>query len=132
MNRKLIPILPILLLSCLAADPASQPASIKVSDKSALDANKDKSVIVDGTITTAAWSKSGRVFILKFADTEDTGFTAVAFKDNKDAFDKAFNGDAAKTLTGSKVTLTGKLSAFHDKPQIVLNKPEQVKIQDAK
>jgi DNA/RNA endonuclease YhcR with UshA esterase domain len=128
MKRTTLSVLTLLLLSSLtlAEEPTSRPAPISASNKSDLDANKGKTVTIQGTISQAAWSKTGRVLILKFANTDDSGFTAVVFSNDKDAFNKAFDGDAAKSLTNANVKITGKLTAFHDKPQIVLNKPSQL------
>lgn len=132
MNRKLLLLLPLLFLSTfsLAEEPATKPAAtvIKASDKAALDANKDKTVTVEGSVTDAAWSKSGKVMIIKFADADDSGFSAVVFDRAKTAFNKAFDGDAAQSLTGAKVKVTGKLGSYHDQPQIILNKPSQITI----
>ena len=117
-------------LAAAANEPTSKPApiTIKASDKDALAANQGKDVTVEGTVSDAAWSASGKVMQIHFAGAEDSGFAAVLFQRNKDTFDKAFDGDTTKTLTGAKVKVTGKLATYRDKPQIVLTKPSQLTI----
>src|SRR5436853_7194623 len=83
--------------------------AIGANDKDALEAAmKDKkSAVVAGTVSSAAWSSSGKVLVIKFADSEESGFTAVVFAKDKDKMDAAFNGDAAKALSGAKVKIQG-------------------------
>lgn len=112
-----------------AEKPAAEGTVIKASDKAALETAKDKQATVEGTVSDAAWSKSGKVMNIRFEGAEDSGFVAVVFQREKEAFDKAFDGDATKGLVGKKVKVTGKVGTFRDKPQIILNKPDQVKVE---
>jgi DNA/RNA endonuclease YhcR with UshA esterase domain len=106
--------------------------AIAANDKDALEAAmKDKkAVAVAGTVSSAAWSSSGKVLIIKFADTEESGFTAVVFSKDKDKMDAAFNGDIAKTLSGAKVKIQGNVEAFREKPEIKISKPTQISIEE--
>jgi DNA/RNA endonuclease YhcR with UshA esterase domain len=132
MIRKLVVFALLGVASSVFGDDAPKkedaPVVIQASDKSAIDAAKDKDATVEGTVSEAAWSKSGKVMVIKFEDTKDSNFSAAVFQRTKDEFDKAFDGDAAKALTGAKVQLTGKVGTFRDNPQIILNKPSQVKV----
>jgi DNA/RNA endonuclease YhcR with UshA esterase domain len=140
MKRHLLSVVAVLALVAAAwaedapkgEKPAGEGAAavIKASDKDALEAAKGKQATVEGTVSEAGWSKSGKVMNIKFEGADESGFVAVVFQRDKEAFDKAFDGDAAKGLTGKKVTVTGKVGTFRDKPQIILNKPEQVKVED--
>ena len=129
-SRAAITLLTLCSIATAANEPTSKPTpiTIKASDKDALAANQGKDVTVEGTVSDAAWSGTGKVMQIHFAGAEDSGFAAVLFQRNKDAFDKAFDGDATKTLAGAKVKVTGKLATYRDKPQIVLNKPSQITI----
>jgi hypothetical protein len=109
---------------------------IAASDKAALDANDGKEVTVTGTIKKAAWSGTGKVMNVEFADSP---LVAAVFEKNKAAIDRAFGGDAAKKWTGAKVKVSGKLAkyggrieALKGKPQIIIDKAEQVVIEEAK
>jgi DNA/RNA endonuclease YhcR with UshA esterase domain len=136
MKRYLVSVWAVLALAAFvgAAEEGASSAKadkpvIKASDKEALEKNKDKDVTVEGKVSEAAWSKSGKVMNVKFEGTEESGFGAAIFQRSKEAFDKAFDGDAAKALTGATVKVTGKLGTFRDKPQIILNTPGQVKVE---
>ena len=140
MKRHLVSVVAVLaLVGVVRADeaskaekPAAEGAVIKASDKAALDAAKDKPATVEGTVSEATWSKSGKVMNIRFEGADESGFVAVVFQREKAAFDKAFDGDVAKGLAGKKVTVTGKVGVFREKPQIILNKPEQVKVEAGK
>lgn len=116
------------LVAWVRAEEAPK-AVIKASDKAALEAAKDKEATVEGTVSAAAWSASGKVMNIRFEGAEESGFVAVVFQRERAAFDKVFDGDTAKTLAGAKVKVTGKVGTFRDKPQIILNKPDQVKVE---
>ncbi len=117
--------------------PASQPSEISVSDKDALTAVTDKDATVTGTVASAKWSSSGKVLLIKFADTSTTGFTSVIFSKNKEAFDKAFGGDVAAALKGAKASVHGtvKIWAARDdqdkKPEVIIGKADDLKILSA-
>ncbi len=131
MVRRFVAFALLAVVSVAFADEAPKkdaPAVIQASDKAGIDGAKDKDATVEGTVSEASWSKSGKVMVIKFEDTKESGFSAVVFQREKDAFDKAFDGDAAKGLTGAKVQVSGKVGTFRDSPQIILNKPSQVKV----
>jgi hypothetical protein len=118
----------------LFAQEKSQPIAIDASDKAALEANQDKDVIVSGKIKTAEWSRTGKVMNVEF---EDSPLILAVFERSKDEINKAFEGDAAKKWTGAKVKVTGKLGkyggrakTYENRPQIIISKPDQVKLQE--
>jgi DNA/RNA endonuclease YhcR with UshA esterase domain len=112
-----------------------QPATIDAADKAALTAAMDTDVAVRGTIKKAEWSQTGKVMNIEFADSELIG---AVFEKSRSEIDKAFDGDAAKKWTGAKVTVTGKLAKYGGKskklegrPQIIISKADQVKVEPA-
>jgi DNA/RNA endonuclease YhcR with UshA esterase domain len=115
-----------------AEKPAEAPAEIAATDKDALTAAVGKQVAVTGTITKAEWSKSGKVMNIELTDSP---LMLVVFDRTKDQVNQAFDGDAAKTWTGAKVKITGKLAKYGGKakeyegrPQIIINDPKQLTI----
>jgi hypothetical protein len=123
-------------ISFVRADDAAKPAAIGASDKAAFSAAMGKDVVVLGTIKKAQWSSTGKVMNIDF---ENSDLLAAVFEKNKEAINKAFDGDAARKWTGAKVKMTGKLEkyggrskALEGRPQIVISKPEQVTIEEAK
>jgi len=115
----------------------SSPAStiIKADDHDALRAAIGKEIIVEGTITSAQWSRSGKVMNIDFEGSKKAKFMAVIFERDRAKFDESFKGDAAKTLTGAKVHFKGKLDkyggkseTFQDYAQIVLRDTNQVTV----
>lgn len=122
-----------------AQEPAaSQPVSggvIAVGDKAALEANLNNDVIVEGKVSVAAWSNSGKVMNIQFEDATESRFGAVVFLKNKEKIDTAFGGDATKAWTGAKLRVKGKLSEYGGKSeamkgslQIIITDPAQVTI----
>ena len=117
------------------ANATTTPAVIDVSDKAALEANKEKQVTVVGTCSGASWSSSGKVMNISFAGAEESRFGAVMFEKNKQKMDAAFGGDAAKAWTGAKLRIRGKLSTYGGKvaarlgeTQIIINDSSQVTV----
>jgi DNA/RNA endonuclease YhcR with UshA esterase domain len=133
MKRQFVAAMAVLaLVSVARAEEAAKPekSAIQASDKAALDAAKDKEATVEGTVSEAAWSKSGKVMVIRFEGADESGFSAVVFQRSQDAFDKALDGDATKALKGAKVKVTGTVKTFRDKPEIVLNKPSQLVVEE--
>lgn len=121
----------------LAADteaPTTSPATtapaavISAADKDALATRLGNEVTVEGMVTDAKWSASGKVFLIRFKDTESSQFQAAIFIKNKDAMEKAFAGDLSKALEGAKVQVKGKLQTFREYPEILIDKPEHLTV----
>lgn len=123
--------------------PSTRPAGvISATDPAALKKALDtgKLVEIEGTIAHAEWSRSGKVLTLVFrtaaglaGDEPGVGLVGAVFGRDREAFDKEFAGDVAKTLTGAKVRVRGKLGPYGGYedglkgcPQIILNRPTQV------
>ena len=111
--------------------PADAPATVvKVDDKDALKAAIDKkaSLTVEGTVSDAAWSSSGKVLVIHFEGAQTSQFSSVVFSKNKDKINKAFDDDVIKAIKGAKVQITGPVVEFKSNPEIVIDKPEQLKV----
>jgi hypothetical protein len=136
MKRMPVGIVIVGLILCshvLAADPAAPPAApsgatIRAGDKDALQANMGKDAIVEGEVADAQWSGTGRVFIIKFKDADDSHFQGALLSQHKEAVEKGFDGDLVKALAGAKIRLSGKLQAYREHPEILIEAPEQITI----
>jgi len=106
----------------------SQPAVVSLSDRKALDANIGKDAIVEGTVSEAAWSASGKVFLIKFKEGETTEFQGALFAKLREEMEKAFAGDLSNTFEGAKIRMTGKLQIYREHPEILINDPKQITI----
>jgi DNA/RNA endonuclease YhcR with UshA esterase domain len=62
------------------------------------------------------------------AKFKDSDLQVAAFSRIKDQLDKAFSGDAAKTLTGAKVRIRGKVAPYKGKPEIMISQTSQITI----
>lgn len=112
-------------------EPATTAPSggvIAATDKDAISTHLNNEVTIEGMVTDAKWSSSGKVFVIKFKGTESSQFQAAVFSKNKEAMEKAFDGDLTKGLEGAKLQVKGKLQTFREHPEIVIDKPEQLTI----
>jgi DNA/RNA endonuclease YhcR with UshA esterase domain len=145
LRRRLVSVVLMLCLATVALahaqtatdDPpvAQTPALIKVSDREAIEANMGRNVIAEGTVSTAEWSRTGRVMNIDFSDAVDPKLMVVLFDRSRKRFDEAFGGDLSKAITGQTVRIKGKLEpyggqveVFKDRPQIILNHTSQITI----
>jgi hypothetical protein len=136
-----------LVLSCLvllaagvalAEDSEAASVVIDVSDTEALKSNLDKQVTISGQCTSAAWSASGKVMVIRFAGTKESRFTAVVFVRDRDKIDAAFDGNAADAFSKQTLRIKGKLQEYDGKnenlkgvPEIVIRDANQVTIMPA-
>jgi hypothetical protein len=114
-----------------SSPPATQPSSgaggkIDASDPDAVQHAIGSRVTLEGTIEKAAWSSSGKVLKATFKGNDK--LTLVAFQSKKDDLDKAFNGDVAGAMTGSKVQVSGLLKQFKGSPEMVIDDAKQLTI----
>jgi hypothetical protein len=80
------------------------------NDAAAFKQHMGKEVAVEGQVSEAAWSSSGKVMQVKFAEAKDTDFMAAVFLKTRTAMDKAFGGDIAKALSGKRIRVIGKVA----------------------
>jgi len=116
-----------------AEAPASQPSTapaptgvIPVTDYDTIMANVGKELTVRGKVSD---SMKRTVILLNFEGVENRNFVAVVKKDNIDAVQAGFNNDLIAAVKGKTITITGPIENYRGKPQIVISKPEQIKIE---
>jgi len=131
MKAQIYVLLSIFLICAIvrAEQATTEPAIIDVKNSDAIIAAKGKdSATVEGVISSAEWSRSGKVMNISFKDSD---LVAAAFEKNRTKLDEAFNGDLAKSLTGATVRLKGKIADYRGKPQIVITTGDQITIVEA-
>ena len=113
--------------SSAAGAPVSpaHAAVIDVADKAAVLAAMPQEATVSGTISEL--KSSNDVVGINFKGAEKSQFNAVVLRRNKEAVEKVF-GEGLKTLDGKRVRLVGTIVEYHDKPQIVISRPEQITV----
>ena len=146
---------PCLTLAALAAAPLIAPAPARAdqekmevdagdatmevldaTDAAGLKAAVGKMAVVSGTVESAAWSKSGKVCVIRFAGVDRDGFQAVIFERDKKDMDEAFAGDVAATLTGKTVKIRGPVQQYagqqasqEGRPEIVVKSDSQITVE---
>ena len=75
---------------------------------------------VKGIVAEVSTTKSGMTYINFDNKYPNNIFSAVIFKDNKDAFDFAILNKC------TNIIIYGKIELYKDKPQIVLNEANQI------
>jgi exonuclease VII large subunit len=75
---------------------------------------------VKGIVAEVSTTKSGMTYINFDNKYPNNIFSAVIFKDNKDAFDFAILNKC------TNIIIYGKIELYKDKPQIVLNEAKQI------
>lgn len=104
-----------------AAANAAAPVSIGTIDYTDAPAHIGEYASVRGTLVDAYTSASGTVFLDFCKSYKTCPFSGVIFADDVKAF-----GDLSR-LAGTMVTLTGKISSYQNKAEIVLSDPNQLK-----
>lgn len=103
-----------------AAANAAASISIGTIDYADAPAHVGDYASVRGTLVEAYTSKSGTVFLDFCKNYKTCPFSGVIFADDVKAF-----GDLSR-LTGQTVTLTGKISSYEGRAEIVLSDPSQL------
>jgi DNA/RNA endonuclease YhcR with UshA esterase domain len=106
--------------------PVPAPIILSVDDTAAIQASMGKTITVEGKVLEAFWVK-GTIMLITFR-AEKTGFLAVVLSKNKTNLNDAFSGDMANALKGKTVRITGTVSDHKSRPQIEIEKAEQVKV----
>lgn len=103
-----------------AAAGAAAPVSIGTIDYADAPAHVGQVASVRGTLVKAHTSKTGTVFLDFCANYKTCPFSGVIFADDTKKF-----GDLSN-YAGQTVTLTGKISLYRGKAEIVLSDPSQL------
>jgi DNA/RNA endonuclease YhcR with UshA esterase domain len=114
--------------------PTSKPATtapaptgvIPVTDYETISNNVGKELTVRGKVSDTL---KRSVILLNFEGVENRNFVAVVKKENVDAVQAGFSGDLIAAVKGKTITITGPIEAYRTKPEIVISKPEQIKIE---
>jgi hypothetical protein len=110
------------------SEPTTRPIVVDLKDRDALRAAMGSEVIVSGTVVTAEWSRTGSVMRIEFEGTEKSQFYAVLFPRQRPAFDKKYAGDVTEALSGAEVRITGKLQLYRDRPEIIIDRLDQLEV----
>jgi DNA/RNA endonuclease YhcR with UshA esterase domain len=108
-------------------DAPKRPAPIDASDKSAVDAAMPHEVAVTGTIDSVKLDRG--TTSINFKGTEKSQFYAVVLGRNREDVEKTF-GEGLNSLVGKTVAVSGKIAEYRDRPQILVSRPEQIKVID--
>lgn len=116
------------------APAESAPVKVDATKKDQIEGAMGKQAIVNGTVESTKWTKTGKTLIVMFKDAPDD-FRVIAFGKNREELDKAFDGDIAKTLEGKQIEVTGKIRKYPGSveswkkfTEIAVTKPEQIKV----
>ena len=113
-------------LSPLQAQPAIDPdEGVKHIDWQDAVSAIGQTVYVSGKIVTVG--KTNRIAFLNFDSERPPGFVVVVFSDNWDKF----SSDLKELYQGKLIEVRGLITTYQDKPQIVVTRPEQIKVLDA-
>lgn len=110
------------------SQPTSQPVPIPANDDTALRANLGKPAVVTGTVRSAKLSNTGKVFRIEFKDATNSKFNAVIFERNLKLISQSLGSDLSASLTDKTIEITGTIEEYRGSPQIILSRPEQIKI----
>lgn len=127
MRRGLL-LLPILSLAglggCCCSNPApTGPKTILASDDAAIQDALPKPVTVSGAVSSI--DVGDDVISVHFVGADKSGFYAVVLARGRDAMEQAF-GQGLKNLQNKQINVTGQVTLYRGKPEIILSKPDQV------
>lgn len=97
-------------------------AALSADDAAALAAAEGKSCTVEGRVALVETANSGKVTRIRFGAGKDA-FEAVVFAGSAEAF-----GDTLAGLEGHTVRVSGRLSRYQGRLQIVLDQPSQLEV----
>ena len=109
-------------LATVKAGDGSVTKALKASDLAGAKKLIGKDGAFEGTVAALYSPKSNTLLILNFDKNFRNALTAVLRVKSYDAFPDM------QTLKGKRVLVTGKLEEFKGSPQILLTKPEQIKL----
>jgi hypothetical protein len=121
-----------LILTMLAAGgccpQADSPRVLDATDPAAI-ASATPTVIVTGLVVNT--QEDDGVLMINFKGTEKSRFYAVILSYNRDAMDAAFGGSLSKAVTGKSVRVTGKVTIYRGRPEIVISKASQLTVDNS-
>jgi endonuclease/exonuclease/phosphatase family metal-dependent hydrolase len=117
------------LLKEIVVPPA--PVVAETLDANNLDALKaavGKVAAVKGQVQKVSSTSNKSIYFIDFAGNRRGGFVGIVRQDKYDAVAAAFGGDLS-ALAGKTVQIRGPITVFKDAPQIVVNSPDQIKVE---
>lgn len=105
---------------------AKAEAEIKAEDIEKIKTYDGKLITVAGTIKRVSKAKSGKVTFINFGDDWKSSFTSIVFAGDEEKF-KEMGG--LESLLNKNVKLTGVVTIYKDKPEIILKSPTQITVQ---
>jgi DNA/RNA endonuclease YhcR with UshA esterase domain len=106
------------LVLALAGGPAAYAANIDVKDAAA---HVGQTATVVGVLSNMHQARNSMIFIDMGGVYPANTFSAVVFATDADKF------GMLQALIGKRVGITGQIKMYHDKPEIVLTAPDQIK-----
>jgi len=94
--------------------------SLEAANLAAATSRKGKTASFHGKVARVFSPQSGRVVILNFHEDYKKAVVAVVQKENFPAFPDL------KPLEGKEVLISGEVTLYQERPQVVLRKPDQV------
>ena len=113
----------VLGLSGLVGCQTSGPKTIDASDDAAIQDALPKDVTVAGTVSSIDAGES--VIAIHFTGADKSGFYAVVLSRGREDIEKVY-GAGLKNLAGKSIRVTGKVTLYRGKPEIVINGPTQI------
>lgn len=110
----------------LPAKPSAsaQPLEIHLPDRKQLEAALGRDAIVHGIVNRVWENMPGTARFINFTGVDHLEFcVVVVLKDNHPEFGRA----EMDTLVGRRISVTGRISEFHDSPQLVVRQPSQIR-----
>jgi hypothetical protein len=121
-------LLPATRPSTLPSIATTRPAAIAANDSKAIARAMGQPATVEGVVNTAFWSATGRVMNIEFVDVRPDGFYCAMFATQREQMDASFGGNMAGALSGARVQISGTITSYRDRPQIIIAEPEQIRV----
>jgi len=109
---------------CQTVAPAG-PKIISASDDAAIQDALPKDFTVAGKVSGI--DDGDEVIAIHFDGTEKSGFYSVVLSRGRDDVEKVY-GPGLKTLQGKWIRVTGKVTLYRGKPEIIVSKPDQIEV----
>lgn len=100
----------------------AMPASAETIQPADAKKHIGQTLTVEGTVSNVHTTSSGMTFIDMGGRYPDNVFTAVIFSDDSDKFPDV------DSLDGKTVDITGRVRLYKEKPEIILNSADQIKV----
>ncbi len=102
------------------------PPVLSANDTEAITKSMGAEITVEGKVLNAFWVRN-QVLMITFRE-EKEGFIAVSFAKHREVLNTAFGGDILAAVKGKNVQVTGKVTEHNYRPQIVIERAEQLRV----